>query len=396
MPVAAGARVWRAARFALTLWGIYLGPLAIGVILYLSAVEHQTVFDFAATIYNPGRDVLAGRSPYPAAELSAIAGHPTFVYPPTMLAFDVPLSLLPYAVARWAWALTCGAALAGALRVVGVRDPRCYALALFSVPAIQGLAMGNVTVLLVLLLALAWRYRDHAVVGGLAIGLLVGIKLLLWPLFVWLLATRRLRTAGSAVGFGAIAVIGSWALIGFKGIVDYPDLVRLVGSETAGPRSLTVMTLAHSAGAPDVVGRGLQWALAVLLLGLAMRLARGQDGDRRAFSVVVVAALVLTPVMWLHYFLFLLIPIALLEPRLAPAWAMPAAFWLLVWFPQGKTYYVFDGAHNLGPFGVVPSVPRLVVALSVLAATVALTATAPRVRALRLPRRGLDLRPVVD
>jgi hypothetical protein len=386
---ALATRLWQPTRFAVSLWGFYLVPLIAGVIFYLS--QEQAISDFAATIYNPGRDVLAGHSPYPAAELSAIAGQRTFVYPPTMLAFDVPLALLPFDVARVVWVVACAAGLAGALRVLGVRDPRCYALALFSVPSIQGLALGNVTVLLVLLLALAWRYRDHAVAGGLAVGLLVAFKLLLWPLFVWLLATRRLKTAGAAVVFGAGAVFASWALIGFKGMADYPELVRLVGSATAGPRSLTVATLAHSAGLSETVGRGLQWVLAFLLLGLAARLVRGEDGDRRAFSVVVVAALVLTPVMWLHYFLFLLVPIALVESRLGPAWGVPCAFWLVLWLPQGKTYFVFDGPHNLGPFGMVPSVPRLVLVLGLLAATVVLTSTAGRLRIHRSP--AVRLRP---
>src|SRR5204863_4505622 len=107
-------------------------------------------------------------------------------------------------------------------------------------------------------------------------------------------------------------------LIGFKGMTDYPELLRLVSGVTAGPRALTVLTLSRAAGLPEVAGRGLQWGLALALLALAVRLAPRPDGDRRAFSVVVVAALVVTPVAWPHYFLFLLVPIALLAPRLAP------------------------------------------------------------------------------
>jgi hypothetical protein len=124
------------------------------------------------------------------------------------------------------------------------------------------MAMGNVTVFLVLPLALAWRYRDHSVAGGLAVGSLVAVKLLL----------------------------------------------HLVGDETAGPRSLTVTTLAKSLGLPHGAGHALQWGLGLLLLALAAQLARGTDGDRRAFSLVVAAGLVLTRVAWPHYFLFLLVP----------------------------------------------------------------------------------------
>jgi hypothetical protein len=368
-------------RLAATVWGIYLGPLAAGVIFYVAAVRHGAVFDFTATIYAPGKDVLAGNSPYPAAQLSALTGHPTFVYPPTMLGFDVPLALLPLDAARVVWALACFAAVAGALRLLGVGDPRCYALALLCVPAIQGLAMGNVTVFLVLPLALAWRYRDHPVAGGLAVGSLVAIKLLMWPLFVWLLVTRRVKTAVLAGVVGATAVLGAWALIGFKGMTEYPTLLHLVGDETAGPRALTVTTLAKSLGLPHAAGHGLQWALGLLLLALAAQLSRGVDGDRRAFSVVVAAGLVLTPVAWPHYFLFLLVPIALLERRLAPAWGVLWGFWLIVFLPAGETHHVFEGARDFGAFGVVPSVPRLILVLGLLALTILLTAERRAVRA---------------
>jgi Glycosyltransferase family 87 len=373
---ALAVRLWRPTRLALTLWAIYVGPLVAGVILYL-AVDPATS-DFAATIYQPGKHVLAGLSPYPPAEILAVTGHRTFVYPPTLLAFDVPLALLPFEVARIVWLLASAGALAGALRILRVRDPRCYALALLSVPAIQGLALGNVTVMLVPLLALSWRYRDRAVAGGLAVGLLVAIKLLLWPLFIWLLATRRIKNAMVAAVAGGTAVLGSWALIGFNGMTDYPELLRLVGGVTAGPRALTVMTLSRSAGLPETVGRGLQWSIALALLAFAVRLARRTDGDRRAFSVVVVAALVVTPVAWPHYFLFLLVPIALVAPRLAPVWAIPWGFWLVLWLPQGSTHFVVAGGHNLGAFGVVPSVPKLILVLSLLAATLVLTAAPHR------------------
>jgi hypothetical protein len=205
--------------------------------------------------------------------------------------------------------------------------------------------------------------------------MLVAIKLLMWPLFVWLLATRRLKTAVSSVVLGGGAVLVAWALIGFKGMTDYPHLLRLVGGDTAGPRSLTVLTLARTAGLPDVAGQGIEWALGLLLLGLAVRLATRTDGDRRTFSVVVVAALVVTPVAWPHYFLFLLVPIALRDRRLAPIWAVPWAFWLMVWLPQGKAHFVFDGTRDLGAFGVIPSVPKLVLILGLLAVTLALTST---------------------
>ena len=67
---------------------------------------------------------------------------------------------------------------------------------------VHGLYFGNLTILLVLLVALAWRYRDEARLAGLALGVAVAAKLFVWPLVVWLLLTRRFRAAAWAVGFG--------------------------------------------------------------------------------------------------------------------------------------------------------------------------------------------------
>jgi hypothetical protein len=65
-----------------------------------------------------------------------------------------------------------------------------------------------------------------------------------------------------------------------------------------------------------------------LLVGVAA-VARGQDGDRRAFSLAVIAAIAITPIVWLHYFTLLVVPLALLRPRLAWPWMLMWAFWLI-------------------------------------------------------------------
>jgi hypothetical protein len=64
---------------------------------------------------------------------------------------------------------------------------------------------------------------------------------------------------------------------------------------------------------------------AVVAIALA---ARGADGDRRALAVAVVASLVAAPLVWLHYFLLLFVPIALYRPRLSGLWFLPLLLWL--------------------------------------------------------------------
>jgi hypothetical protein len=42
-------------------------------------------------------------------------------------------------------------------------------------------------------------------------------------------------------------------------------------------------------------------------------------------------ALIATPILWLHYFALLVVPLALARPRLAPAWALAVLLWVPRW-----------------------------------------------------------------
>lgn len=363
-------------KLSFFLWGCWLAPLFVVVALIRYAAVHPAVFgyDFKATIYQPGRALLHGHSPYPDAALGSLVGRPTFVYPPLLLWVDVPIALLPLPAAQAVWTLLLDCGIAGAMYLLGVRDWRCFGLAMLSVPTLDGLAMGNVTLLLVPALAIAWAYRDRRFAGGVAVGLLVGIKLLMWPLFVWLLVTRRIRSAVIAAATGIVGVLGSWALIGMQGFAEYPHLLHIVSTQTAGPRAYSIAVLSKSFGLPSAAGHLAQGGLGALLLALAAVVARKEDGDRRAFSAVVIAALVISPVVWLHYFAFLLVPIALLRPRLGAVWAVPAAFWVASVWGHGHATFLSGRDHGGSLVGVVPSVSRIVLALGLATVTLAWTA----------------------
>ena len=51
------------------------------------------------------------------------------------------------------------------------------------------------------LAAVAWRYRDRFPIPGFALGVAVALKFFLWPLVLWLAATRRWRDAAIAAVF---------------------------------------------------------------------------------------------------------------------------------------------------------------------------------------------------
>ena len=55
---------------------------------------------------------------------------------------------------------------------------------------------------------------------------------------------------------------------------------------------------------------------------------RRPGADGWTFVVAMGATFALSPIVWLHYFVLLYIPIAIVRPRLSWLWALPLAFWV--------------------------------------------------------------------
>ncbi len=53
---------------------------------------------------------------------------------------------------------------------------------------------------------------------------------------------------------------------------------------------------------------------------------RGDDAGSLALALA--AALVLTPVVWQHYLVVLVVPLAAARPRMSAVWLLPVALWL--------------------------------------------------------------------
>ena len=266
-----------------------------------------------------GRALLDGMPIYPEPTRDNIVlGNPA-VYPPVFILLSVPLALIPVTVASWLWFWVLGGCVVAALWILGVRDWRCYVIALTSPVVIHGLFYGNLTIVIVLLVALGWRYRDRATLAGIALGAAVAAKLFVWPVVVWLVLTRRYRAAAWAVVSALVLIFGAWALIGFEGLGDYPKLLRVV-QDVYAVRSISVSTVAGSLGASVRVAVALALLAGIALLGVAAFVARRQGGDRRAFALAVGACIVASPIVWPNYAALLFVPIAITWPRLSPAW----------------------------------------------------------------------------
>jgi uncharacterized membrane protein (UPF0136 family) len=81
----------------------------------------------------------------------------------------------------------------------------------------------------------------------------------------------------------------------------------------------------------ETVGVVLSLVAAALLLAAAARVARDgrrarRDRDVIALTLALAASLAASPIVWVHYFLLLLVPLVLTRPRLSPLWFVPFAY----------------------------------------------------------------------
>jgi alpha-1,2-mannosyltransferase len=282
-----------------------------------SSLKDWEIFRAAA------HSVVHGRSPFPPATSAALAHGDKYVYPPVTALLLAPLAFFPMIAGKALFLLLALACVLLALRLLGVRDWRCYGLALLTAPVVDTLSLGAISSMLLLGVALVWRYRDRPFVAGLVTAATAVAKLFVWPLFIWLLATRRFRAAGVAAGMSLLLLLGGWAVIGFAGFGGYPRLLRVL-SEVQAAKSYSLAGLLRVDGG---AATALSALLAIAVIGGIFVAARGPEGDRRALTIAVAGALLATPVLWLHYLDLLFVPIALARPRLSAIWFAPLAFW---------------------------------------------------------------------
>jgi hypothetical protein len=304
---------------------ILAAGITLGVVL-LSANAGLLAWDVRFAYLPAAEALLDGESPYPALDDPILEDQKGYVYPPQLLFALVPLTPLPVGLAAALVAVGLLALLSLTLRVLEVRDVRCYAAALLWVPSVSGVLLGNISIPLAFAVAVAWRYRDEVWRPAWAIGLAVSAKLLMWPLLVWMAATRRLRTSAYALVLGAGVTLAAWAIIGFDGLATYPDLLERL-SEIQSERSYSIVGMAATAGLGDVVGSALTLLVGGALLVGCVALARRED-EERSFTCAVAATLALSPIVWLHYLVVLLVPVAIARPRFSPLWLLPVLLWV--------------------------------------------------------------------
>lgn len=321
----AGARLQLCAHLLLAGAGAALTVLF--AFLTVRPGSHSTDF---ATFYASGRHVLHGLSPYPAlSSLPAVADRTTFapfVYPPPAAYAIVPIALLPFLVANAIFFCLSIAATILALRLLGVRDWPCYAAAFASVPVLAAPANGAISAYLLLGVAAAWRYRRRTWAPACAVAAVAVAKLFLWPLWLWLVYTRRYAAAALSAAIGATVTLVAWAALGFAGLREYPHLLSRL-TELTGTNSYSLYALERAFGASPLASQAGLLVAGIAAVLLAARWLGGARTDERPFIVAIGLALLLSPILWPHYLILLFAPIAIVRPKMSGLWLLPLLFW---------------------------------------------------------------------
>lgn len=312
----------------------------------LVARDHNLAVDFRHGPWVAGKAILNGISPYVSPHSPQVVNGSPFVYPVLAAFVLLPLSLLSQGTADTAFTALSMLAVIGCLAMLNVRDWRIYGVAFLWPPVASGWQTANLTLLLTVGVAALWRYRDRSFASGLLLAVLVSIKVFVWPLGLWFLATRRYSSLAYAALAGLALNIVAWAAVGFDQIARYGSLMRSLTDVQDGrgysPLALALRFLDQRPAYALATG------VAVPVVGLCLWLGRhGQE--RSAFSLAVAACLLVSPIVWLHYFALLLVPVGIAYPRLSLVWLLPLLTWL---FPPSSPH-TWQVAVALGVAAVV-------------------------------------------
>jgi alpha-1,2-mannosyltransferase len=274
-----------------------------------------------------GRAIINGFRVYPRPNSPAVYSGFSFVYPYFAVWPFVPLAALPVALAKATFfAISACAVVAAALRGSD-GDPWRAVLVLCTSFTITGLQLGALSPLLFAGAVFLWRLRERPLGLGLLAALVVGSKLFLAPLLMWPLVAGR-RRAFAAAGAFTLVLLGAGFVVGPLGPMSYRHLLSQLGAHEARAGFGLIGALMN-AGLTAGAAEGAAVAVAAVSAAAVYLHWRRARDERILFCGAVAVSLVLSPVVWSHY--FVLIPAGLLVLNASRRWfvAVALASWAI-------------------------------------------------------------------
>lgn len=282
------------------------------------------------------RRLIDGRQLYDTSIDQAGAAGLYYYSPPfTLLAIPFALLPAPLDVLGWTGAIVAAFGLGVALLPIS-REVRWLVVLLagLSWPFAYAVKLGQVGPVLFLCFAVGWRWMDRPIGLGAAIAIGTVVKLQPAILFAWAGLTRR--WAAIAVGLAALVLAATLATVvcGVDAWGAWLTILRSISAPITTPHNFTPGAIAYQAGLGEGAATVLQAvntvAVLVIVLWTALR-----PSPAVGYLTAVTASQLLSPVLWDHYAMLLLLPTAwLLARRQWWAVAIPlATSVLLIWLP---------------------------------------------------------------
>jgi hypothetical protein len=92
-------------------------------------------------------------------------------------------------------------------------------------------------------------------------------------------------------------------------------------------RGYTIIAFALHLGASQAVAYTVGYGLAAVVVAAAIG-AGARGNQRSALCLCLAVSLLATPVLWTHYFVLMIVPLALGRPRLSRLWLLPLLLWV--------------------------------------------------------------------
>jgi hypothetical protein len=300
----------RLATAALPIVAILSFALGLGATL---AVAGDTLgFDFLA-YHQAAERLLSGRQLYDMS-YTQTGGFGLFYYPPTFAPLLLPFGALSATTATWVWiGLSIVAFVVGVAAMPVSMTVRWSTILLagWSFPFVYAVKLGQVGPILFCLFALGWRWMDRPALLGILGALGAAIKLQPGLVLVWALLTSRFRAVvvGAAL-LVALAVVTT-VLAGVGSWTDFVTLLRTVSDPIRTAHNCTPGAIAFASGVSADVAGLVQLVNTVLVAVFVLASIRWAT-DEASYMIAVIASQLVSPILWDHYALLLLLPVAYL------------------------------------------------------------------------------------
>jgi len=322
--------------------------VCVGLVVLIRLVNYDRLkppvkSDFVQD-YFLARSIISGNNPYlPLNELGVRFGVPNEIphsstHPPSFAILCLPLGLLSFQQAAFVWLILGLTSLVISLHLLfGVKGAGLPIICLIAVawpPILFDLFLGQLMLPMLLLLTLAWltlkSQRD--LIGGILLGLTISIKLITWPLLIFLLIRRRFKATLAAAGVFVLLNLIAVLLMGLRPVTTYyfqnsPQIAAIYRNNVFNFSAWTIGTrLFAGTGAVDapwfhtnplidapmlVALTSIICVAAVLVYGFFFAIkARRFD---TSVAVLINIAVIVSPVTWIFYMVLVLLPIAMLR-----------------------------------------------------------------------------------